>query len=274
MTKMSNNRMARLTNLRIKFPNASETELHDHVTATYRGKTAEARARQEAHRLRGGLTKAERIARMTPNEAKRTIAAKLAEERAQLAYKLLKQRRLVELRRIKITPEQQELITARAHKNKYLIPVPLCSAFINPAVYLLYKEGKVIYVGQSNNPCKRIFYHVNNKDYDEAFILPVPKADLLVVEAVLIRTFRPPLNIGATGFADNTYDKSILRLYGFKAAPYNADKSILSKQEAAAAHWQQLIDSKDKGRYKRHAKDRQVRRFVRHQKQQQTTEGG
>lgn len=60
-------------------------------------------------------------------------------------------------------------------------------------VYLLYKGGVLIYVGQSTNVFRRIPQH-HKKDFDRALFLPCAVAVLDVVESALIATLNPKGN--------------------------------------------------------------------------------
>jgi len=62
-----------------------------------------------------------------------------------------------------------------------------------PGVYFLVKDDVVIYVGQSVNCYTRIQSH-QDKNFDTAFMIPVPPELLDRVEGSLIRVMRPKLN--------------------------------------------------------------------------------
>jgi hypothetical protein len=59
-------------------------------------------------------------------------------------------------------------------------------------VYLLFRDGDVVYVGQSKDVHERVDTH--RRVFDHAFISYVPHGLLLIYEAVLIRAFRPKFN--------------------------------------------------------------------------------
>lgn len=61
-------------------------------------------------------------------------------------------------------------------------------------VYLLVKDGAIVYVGQSVNVPSRLGSHALEKDFDRAVYMPVVKEDLDAVEGALIRHLEPPLN--------------------------------------------------------------------------------
>ena len=65
-----------------------------------------------------------------------------------------------------------------------------------PGVYFLTKGQEVVYIGQSVNPLGRVNTHCGDpyKDFDRAYMLPVPRSMLDDVEGALIRTMRPKLN--------------------------------------------------------------------------------
>lgn len=60
-------------------------------------------------------------------------------------------------------------------------------------VYFLVQQEEIVYVGQSVNPTARISNHTANarKDFDRAYMVPVPLSRLDDVEAALIRLLRP-----------------------------------------------------------------------------------
>jgi len=62
-----------------------------------------------------------------------------------------------------------------------------------PGVYFLCKGADVVYVGQSVAPASRIATHAvcPSKDFDRAYLLPVPASDLDEVEAAFIKTLNP-----------------------------------------------------------------------------------
>jgi hypothetical protein len=65
-------------------------------------------------------------------------------------------------------------------------------------VYLLWKNGTVVYVGQSENILQRVGVHLANpnKDFDGFSYAVVENGDLNIVEADLIVRYNPPLNNG------------------------------------------------------------------------------
>lgn len=63
-------------------------------------------------------------------------------------------------------------------------------------VYFLCKQGEVVYVGQSISTGARIAEHGKcGKDFDFAFIMPIPASDLSTVEGAFIRALKPRLNV-------------------------------------------------------------------------------
>jgi GIY-YIG catalytic domain-containing protein len=66
-------------------------------------------------------------------------------------------------------------------------------------VYLLIKDGRVIYVGASSDVQTRLNAHLRyarrpHAHFDHVLFLPVPTAQHFIYESVLIRALRPPLN--------------------------------------------------------------------------------
>lgn len=74
-----------------------------------------------------------------------------------------------------------------------LVELPIAA---QPGIYFLCREGKVVYVGQSVSPLSRIGTHglERRKDYDHAFMVPVPSSSLDAVERALIRWLKPQYN--------------------------------------------------------------------------------
>jgi len=70
-----------------------------------------------------------------------------------------------------------------------------------PAVYVLLKEGKALYVGQSASFIRRFASHLHISLCDEILHLPTPLTELDERERELIRAFRPSLNQGIRGYS-------------------------------------------------------------------------
>lgn len=62
---------------------------------------------------------------------------------------------------------------------------------IQPCVYFLCKDDKVIYVGQTVNLYVRLDYHRKHKDFDSVFFIEVNKRDLLKVESYYAKRLTP-----------------------------------------------------------------------------------
>lgn len=66
-----------------------------------------------------------------------------------------------------------------------------------PGVYFLCSSvGKILYIGQSVAPMARIMSHRADKEFSNAFLLPVPPDSLEAVEGAFIRLFKPVYNGG------------------------------------------------------------------------------
>lgn len=78
---------------------------------------------------------------------------------------------------------------------------------VNPGVYFLFLEGKLVYIGQSKHPELRILQHRHNSYkyhdndfFDSAYIFEVSAEDLDTYEGALIRHFKPELNRNVRGY--------------------------------------------------------------------------
>jgi hypothetical protein len=71
-------------------------------------------------------------------------------------------------------------------------------------VYFLTKGGALAYIGKSVNVLGRLLQH-EGKDFDDAYVLPLPEPLLDPVECALIHHFKPPLNslAGARAFGED-----------------------------------------------------------------------
>ena len=78
-----------------------------------------------------------------------------------------------------------------------------------PCVYFLCKNDAVVYVGQSISVANRISAHIRDKDFDEVYLVHVPKIMLTKVEAAMIRHLQPPLN-GNPPSSDFSFDNEII----------------------------------------------------------------
>lgn len=65
-------------------------------------------------------------------------------------------------------------------------------------VYFLVKDGRVIYIGQSNNIAGRIAQHVGQKDFDAYSFIQCDEDQLDILESLYIHFLNPPLNGGFT----------------------------------------------------------------------------
>jgi len=61
------------------------------------------------------------------------------------------------------------------------------------AVYFLYKDGELAYIGQSVNPFERIRRH-NISGWDQALALPTDIDKMEEVESMMIASLQPPWN--------------------------------------------------------------------------------
>lgn len=88
---------------------------------------------------------------------------------------------------------------------------PIAAFEYPPAIYFLCKANEVVYVGQSIGIASRLAQHRRVKDFDRAFFLPVPRAELDAVEGAFIRLLKPKLN--GAGPRDTGQDEAVLRRF-------------------------------------------------------------
>lgn len=71
----------------------------------------------------------------------------------------------------------------------------LVSAFITKpkvGVYILLLEGRIVYIGSSENMARRVLSHrTNGRDFDEVFYIGTKEDDRLRLETILIRAVKP-----------------------------------------------------------------------------------
>lgn len=83
--------------------------------------------------------------------------------------------------------------------------MPVSRDVLPPGVYFLCKGDEVVYVGQSVVPHSRIHQHAGGfsegaqKDFDRAYMIPVPRERLSQVEGAFIRALRPKYNADRNG---------------------------------------------------------------------------
>lgn len=82
-------------------------------------------------------------------------------------------------------------------------------------VYLLVRDGEIVYVGQSNDVVGRIIEHrKSGKQFTDTMFLALPEELLCSYEGALIRALRPRLNKGCP--AGGARDGEILEKFGLK----------------------------------------------------------
>jgi hypothetical protein len=117
-----------------------------------------------------------------------------------------------------VVPEDAPLIIPTATAGK-AIPAELAQfggildAFnctLPCGVYFLYLKGALQYIGQSLDPSARIAQHRSQgKVFDHVFVLPTPAFMLGQVEGVMIRKFKPPLNLAVAIHKGESDDETI-----------------------------------------------------------------
>jgi hypothetical protein len=100
----------------------------------------------------------------------------------------------------KVTPKPR--LTASSYKKGLPAALEVYRASIRryrhvrlAVVYFLIKDGEVVYVGSTTGLGSRIATHRADKDFDDVFYIPVPRALMLSIERDMIQNFRPPLNL-------------------------------------------------------------------------------
>ncbi len=68
------------------------------------------------------------------------------------------------------------------------------SLLLSPGVYILCYRGKVVYIGQSDKPFQRIGHHGPNYKFDQVFFRRCKADELLALERMLTRRFKPETN--------------------------------------------------------------------------------
>lgn len=61
-------------------------------------------------------------------------------------------------------------------------------------VYALFDGDELVYIGQSRSVGWRIVQHMGDKQFDAAAFIKLPSEQLLAVEAMLIKAWKPRLN--------------------------------------------------------------------------------
>lgn len=104
-------------------------------------------------------------------------------------------------------------------------------------VYFLVAGERVIYVGQSVNVFSRVGSHLESKVFDRAFYLPLPNAELDLVESAFISWLAPPLNGVAGAKVDAEAAFEVLHRLGVKASLEELDAGrIAVSQRLRAPH--------------------------------------
>lgn len=106
-------------------------------------------------------------------------------------------------------------------------------------VYLLFRNQRLVYVGRSKNPSKRIGAHrTNGRAFDYALTVPCPEKDVDWIERALIAALNPPQNSkGVTSPTEEPLEaqvvKVIYREVAAKPAPVQAVYSLIEAEREA-----------------------------------------
>lgn len=93
---------------------------------------------------------------------------------------------------------------------------------IKPGVYVLIRDGAVVYVGQSNNVLARVGMHCKSFAFDRVFYIPEPqKQERLAIEGALARRFNPPKS-NVVSSRHQARDAEILARFGLELDATNA----------------------------------------------------
>lgn len=91
-----------------------------------------------------------------------------------------------------------------------------------PGVYLLVREGRVVYVGQSKNPLSRIGQHSRSFAFDRVLFISEPNdSERTAIEAALVRRL-DPLESGYASKKTIKRDPEILARFGLTFDPVTA----------------------------------------------------
>jgi hypothetical protein len=118
--------------------------------------------------------------------------------------------------KLMISPPEAKEAPPEIRETPNLREVPIFDCY-PPGVYFLVKDNTVVYVGQSLNPLARVGAHMRTKDFDRAYMIPVPSSLLNSVEGAIIRAMNPLLNSPnrdiAVGPGDKGNDDRIIDEY-------------------------------------------------------------
>ncbi len=85
-----------------------------------------------------------------------------------------------------------ELLTRREIVNRALNHIPLDPG---PCVYFLVADGRILYVGSTQNLIQRLAQHQKDKNFTHVHVLPTDVEILRHIEAEYIYELRPQLNV-------------------------------------------------------------------------------
>ena len=85
-----------------------------------------------------------------------------------------------------------------------------------PCIYFLFKEGKIVYIGQTEYGLKRILAHIPEKDFDTIKIIKCKKKDLNEKEIIYISKYQPIYNKQLSNAISATRIKYLLIEKGYR----------------------------------------------------------
>ncbi len=107
--------------------------------------------------------------------------------------------------RVSIEAPEPDSIPTCLHGIEGLKEIPYYD--YTPGIYFLTVGDEIVYIGKSVNPMSRILTHREDKEFERAYLLPIPVKDHNGFEGAMIRLIQPRLNGRNNGIAieDNYY---------------------------------------------------------------------
>ena len=96
---------------------------------------------------------------------------------------------------------------------KNIEQLPVYPVGMQPGIYFLCLDDKIMYIGQSTNVNSRIAAHIGEgkKSFNSAYFIPYPKSLLDALECILIDKYKPELN-GNYGITSSLRDCNVTEI--------------------------------------------------------------